>query len=279
MDDKSSNYGQNLLSHAQKDEESHDPEAKSLLSTDKVQWYMDGRKYSVRELEADRSVLLLGAIASVPAAFLLLFHTIRPGVDSARVVAMLVYCFGFIFMFNASLCFHRHANSERLAPILLFLDKMGINCMIAGSYTPVCVYCACYSLLAIEWGLVVFGVVWEIIFFQRNMTEFPWKAVVDILRFICAGWMVLLFIPNVVPYLSPWSCYITLAHGLLYTCATFFLQYRRLEFHFCIWHSLVLVAAIMFFSVVYTELAQGGHFESAAVQPAVQFSGASHHPN
>lgn len=239
-----------------KDEESG--AVTSLVTGKTVQWYHIGRRHSPRELYADYGVLVLGAILTYPATFFLISHTVDNSDERARIAGVMIYCFGFVAMFNASLMFHRNANSEEWGPTYLFLDKMGINLMIAGSYTPICVQADNYLLLALEWFLVIFGFFWELALFKQKLKgQVGWKAWVDIARCIIAGWLLLLFIPSVSPYFSSFALWTTFWHGVIFSIGVLFLEYKRMEFHLVAWHSLVLIAAAMFYYVVYSELSVG----------------------
>lgn len=247
------------------DEESQFGELKTLNgSDDGIRWYPTRRNYSWRELTADRIVLILGAVLSWPAAYLLIARTLNlGGAERLRLAGICIYCFGMIAMLNVSMLYHLNASSERLAPWLLFLDKISISFMIAGTYTIVCVFAHCYGLLFLEWGLVIFGLAWEIFLFN---TTVAWKTSVDIGRFILAGWACLLFIPWLIPYFRCWVAWCLLVQGILYTVGTVFLQSTWLEFHYCAWHVCVLIAASVFYAVAYSVLSVGPPFGQALGQ-------------
>jgi hemolysin III len=239
-------------------------ELKSLNGSDKgVKWYLTSRNYSWRELIADRVVLITGAVASWPASFMLIDRTMALGGERLRLVGVVVYCCGMIAMLNASMLFHLNASSERWAHWFLFFDKIGINFMIAGTYTLLCICVHCYGLLALECALVIFGLVWEISLFNTN---YAWKAPVDIMRFICAGWACLIFIPWLVPYLKGWVAWCILVHGILYTVGTVALRSSWLEFHYAVWHSCVLIAAGIFYYCAFIVLSVGPPFGQALGQ-------------
>jgi hemolysin III len=239
-----------------RDEETGD--ATSLVKGETVQWYRLGRRHSWRELNVDYAVLVMGACLSYPAAFLLIAHAMNNSDERARIAGIMIYCVGFVVMFTASLMFHRNAYSSDWAPLYLFVDKMGINLMIAGSYTPLCVQADNYLLLALEWALVIFGFFWELALFKQKLDkQFSWKAWVDIARCVLAGWLLMAFIPWISPYFSSFALSTTFFHGVVFSLGVIFLEYKRMEFHFVAWHGFVFLAAAMYYYVVYTELSVG----------------------
>lgn len=263
------------IQNEQHDAEANLGETTSLLKGHVVRWYHGGRKYSQRELNADSAVLQAGAVLSVPAAIMLVWHSAWASRQVSLVWGVVVYCCGFLFMFNASRLFHSHARSEdpRTA-FYLFLDKMGINCMIAGSYTPICIASGCHALLSIEWALAFFGFVWELALWKRTV---GWKSIVDIARFVTAGWIGLVFLPVILPCLPLWAALVILAHGVLFTIGTIFLRCHQLEFHIMIWHSLVLAAAGLYYLVVWSHLSVGPIIPLPAHEKMVIHRNPGHH--
>mmetsp|Transcript_154235 Transcript_154235/g.287532 ORF Transcript_154235/g.287532 Transcript_154235/m.287532 type:complete len:273 (-) Transcript_154235:30-848(-) len=238
---------------------------------DCVQWYLSGRKYSKRELLADRIVLLLGSAFSLIGCPLIIAHALNSRAEELRLLGIFVYCVGLVFMLNASLVFHWNANNQAWASFLLFIDQFGIYLMICGTYTPVCIQSGAYFLLAAVWALLVLGITLKVVLYGN---EHPWKSTLDMTGFFLMGWSVVPFIPQVVPYLSTWAAWCILIQGILYSIGASCLTYRRLEFHYFLWHTFVLAAAVLFYAVAYREFAV-----NSTVPPLpLAMEAAGHHP-
>lgn len=219
---------------------------------DHVQWYASGRKYSKRELFADRCILVLGSIFSLVACPLIIVHAMQSHAEDLRLVAIVIYCVGLVFMLNASLIYHWNANKKEWATLLLFSDQFGIYLMICGTYTPLCIHTGAYFLLGAVWLLLVVGITLKVVCYGR---EHPWKATTDMLGFFMMGLSVLPFLPQVSPYISAWAMWRILFHGVVYSIGAFFLACRRLEFHYVVWHMCVFAAVVTFYVVAYREFA------------------------
>lgn len=222
------------------------------LDVDRMQWYPSGRKYSKRELLADRTVLLLGSAFSIVGCPLLVAHALKSHAEELHLLGIFVYCVGLVFMLNASLVFHWNANNQAWTSLLLFIDQFGIYLMICGTYTPVCIQSGAYFLLATVWSLLIIGITLKVVLYGN---EHPWKSTLDMTGFFLMGWAVVPFIPQVVPYLSSWAARCILIHGILYSIGACCLTYRRLEFHYVLWHTFVLAAAVLYYAVAYREFA------------------------
>lgn len=220
----------------------------------RMHWYLTGRKYSKRELLADRVVLALGSVFSMVACPLLILRALSSHAEELRLLGISAYCAGFVFMLNASFVFHWNANKKEWASFLLFMDQFGIYLMICGTYTPVCIQSGAYSLLATVWLLLVLGITAKVVMYGN---AHPWQSTLDITGFCLMGWCIVPFVPQVVPYISSWAARCIAIHGFVYSTGAFFLAYRRLEFHYVLWHTCVLAATVMFYAVAYEELAVG----------------------
>jgi hemolysin III len=138
---------------------------------------------------------LLGAVCAVvgTAALWLL------AADGRLRAVGFVYGASMAFMFSASAVYHAKKDGEDGQSIWRRLDHVAIFFMIAGSYTPICwVHLQGawrWSILAIQWGLVLLGLVFKLLFLRS-----PRWITVGI--YVVMGWIVVLPLRQL---LSSWS--------------------------------------------------------------------------
>ena len=108
---------------------------------------------------------LAGVVAAVVGtAFLALVASYS---ISALIIA-LIYGSSVIFLFLASSLYHAFKKGENELSFWRRMDRLAIFCMIAGTSTPVCYMYLDgpwrWSMIAIQWGLVGFGLVSQLFF-------------------------------------------------------------------------------------------------------------------
>lgn len=219
-----------------------------------VPWYPCARRYSRRELLADATLHFSGSLFSALAAPALLWRSAAMGDEAAKSAGLAVYCVGLCAVLNFSSLFTCLAWKEPWFPYLQFLDMVGINLMIAGSYTPYCLQSQCLVMLCVVWVLAFFGIAWQVANFGIPAAK---RYKVDVWIFLLMGWLVVGFGTEVCQYISPHAVKLSIAFGIIYSVGAGFNVLERLEFHKSIWHAAVLVATMITYHVCYYEFAGG----------------------
>jgi hemolysin III len=124
--------------------------------------------------------------------------------------------------FGASALYHRVRWTPRLRPWMRRVDHAGVNLLIAGTYTPVC-------LLALGgvWRIVVLTLVW-VGAAAATTVRFVWLSAPNWLAAASAlvlGWASVAVLPQLVDRLSPAALALLGAGGLAYTAGA--LVYAR----------------------------------------------------
>ncbi|PKN70338.1 MAG: hemolysin [Deltaproteobacteria bacterium HGW-Deltaproteobacteria-12] len=145
---------------------------------------------------------LAGAIA---AAVGTVFLALVACYSSTALITSLIYGISVVFLFLASSLYHAFKKAENELSFWRRMDRFAIFCMIAGTYTPICyMFLEGYwrwSMIAIQWGLVGFGLVSQL-FFPRAP-----RVLYALIYFIMGG---LAFIP-----IKQMLAYMTVAQGVL----------------------------------------------------------------
>jgi hemolysin III len=157
----------------------------------------------------------------------------------AAIGASLVYGLTLIAMFAFSLLNTVVKDPRRLAVIKL-LDHSFIYCLIAGTYTPVCLMVIGGNrglwVLLVMWLAALLGVVLRIALRKRFQ-----KALITL--YLLMGWSGLIHADLIASRLTTASLILLLAGGLIYSAAAPLHRFSRLRYHSAIWHGCVVAAS------------------------------------
>jgi hemolysin III len=225
------------------------------LSTS-MQWYPPPRRqYSRRALKADRFVNFLGAGLAWLAALVLALASGMNKNPLSKQFCFWLHGAGLITMLNCSAFYHLWAWDKKHTHRLLSLDHIGISAMIVGCYAPFMQACDSYKVLTFVClsGVAVFPLeALRIRQAESTCDEGPasaWSAYdkFHIVRYLVMGWSCLVIAPTLMRSVPPLVLYVAVAGGLFYTSGVFFFVTQKLEFHLAIWHTLVLLASMLFY--------------------------------
>lgn len=108
---------------------------------------------------------LAGGIAAVVGTFYLAKVASH---SASTLITALIYGVSIVFLFSASALYHRFKKEENEISFWRKLDRLAIFFMIAGTATPISYFCMDgnwrWAMIAIQWGLVGFGVVSQLVF-------------------------------------------------------------------------------------------------------------------
>jgi hemolysin III len=171
------------------------------------------------------------------------------------VTACAVFGAALIVMYTISTIYH--ALPVHIAPRLLSrLDHIGINLLIAGTYTP-------FALIALGGarGWWLFGAIWSLaalgVVLQFTRLR-EWHAL-KISLFLLMGWLGLLTFAPLSAKLGVGGTSLLLAGGAAYTLGVPFHLWKKLRYHNVLWHAFVLLGSVLhFFAVLLYVLPSAG---------------------
>ena len=168
---------------------------------------------------------------------------------------MIIYSVGLLSMFGFSALYHRRKSTIEVNKFLRKLDHTGIFLMIAGTFTPVCLLA-----LPAESGLTLLTIIWIVAFIGILQSIF-FGNIHRILRasiYLIAGYMALPFMSVIFLSLSTSKIVLVVTGGVIYSMGAiaYGFKFPKLSpevfgFHE-VFHTLVIIAAVLHFIVVYS---------------------------
>lgn len=201
-------------------------------------------KYARSERIADGTMHAIGLTGALAGAVTLVIWAVLHA-GAGQVAALTIYGVGLIATFAASAFYHM-TPWEGLRPTLRRIDHAAIYLKIAGTYTPLVVMIGsafAYVLLAVVWGLAVFGMIRKLFYWRVPGRLGP-------LLYLVMGWMGVAVIWLALPVLPGWSTALIVVGGALYTLGVVFYAWEGLKFSIAIWHGFVVTASACFFAAI-----------------------------
>ena len=183
----------------------------------------------------------IGFIILVTSFILLSLKTIR----FDFFVGLFIYSISIISLYFASGLYHSEsADNTNSKKIKRVLDHCTIYVLIAGTYTPICLYLASityvgYILLAVEWFLAIIGIAINAIDFSNIYVK-----IISMVLYLGLGWLIL-FSGQFI-YLPFESFLFILIGGIIYTIGSILygIGHKKIYFH-SIFHIFVLIGTIL----------------------------------
>ena len=207
--------------------------------------------YTRAERVVDGAVHVIGLVAAVICAPVLVALAARWHGDVSTVTAAAVYAASLVAMFAASAAYHL-VTRARGRWLLRRLDHAAIYVKIAGTYTPFAVLLAGERapwILAGIWGAAACGVALRLLVPGR----FQWTTLG---LYLAMGWAVVVVGGPILEAISTPALVLVLTGGGLYTLGVVFHLWDGLPFQNAIWHALVLAASFVFYAAILTEVAR-----------------------
>ena len=161
---------------------------------------------------------------------------------------VLIYGVSVILLFSASTWYHSVHNPV-LKKKLRVLDHISIYYLIAGTYTPVCLWILegsrGFLLLYLVWGIAVFGTFLKL-FFTGKFEVF------SLLLYGVMGWLVVIDLGYLMENTSKTELLFLALGGAFYTIGILFYATKKIPFNHLIWHFFVLGGAISHWLMVCT---------------------------
>lgn len=174
--------------------------------------------------------------------------------SASMLITALIYGLSVVFLFSASSLYHMFKKEENELSFWRKMDRLAIFFMIAGTYTPVSYFCMDgnwrWSMIAIQWGLVGFGVVSQL-FFPRA------PRMLYALIYISMGWAAVFPMKQVLANMSFSQEVLLFAGGVAFTIGGLIYAIKKprllpglFSFHE-LFHVMVLVGGALHYAMIY----------------------------
>lgn len=191
---------------------------------------------------------LIGFVLSVTGLFALMIAAARRG-NAWHITGAAIFGSSLIILYLFSTIYHiihvRHARAKRF---FRFMDHIGIYLLIAGTYSAVTLTFLRgplgWTLFGIEWGFVLFGIMFKILFGHK-------ADGISTLGYVIMGWLIVVATYPIVTGFPHGGIMWLVLGGLAYTLGVpfYFLDERKKYFH-AIWHVFVMTGSICHFFMV-----------------------------
>ncbi|MGB5218966.1 MAG: hemolysin III family protein [Smithella sp.] len=201
---------------------------------------------------------LAGAIAAVVGT---VFLVLVARYSTSALITALIYGISVVFLFLASTLYHAFKKEENEKSLWRRLDRLAIFCMIAGTFTPICYMYLHgtwrWSFIAIQWGLVGFGLISQL-FFPRAPRVF--YAVL----YLVMGWMAVIPLKQILSYMNLAQGILLFAGGVFFSLGGLIYATKRprlvpgiFSFHE-LFHIMVLIGGSLHYAMIYVVYARLG---------------------
>lgn len=193
-----------------------------------------------------------GALISVFGLIFLLFISTK--VSPERFISVLIYGITLIGLFLASSIYHSVFATPETLNLLRKIDHAAIFLLIAGTYTPICIYALTgfyhKGFLIIIWSISIIGIIVK--FFYINSPRWLSAGI-----YVLMGWLCIFAFGQLNIALTPMALTWLISGGALYTFGAIVYSAKLLNFipgkfgSHEVWHIFVLLgAAAHFFSIL-----------------------------
>jgi len=151
-------------------------------------------------------------------------------------ISFAIFGAALVFLFCASTIMHLDRSSGAVEPIYGFLDNVGINLVIAGTYTPLCMITLHgplgWTLLGIVWTLAIAAIVLAFIYGERFMQHGNWV-------YLGMGWLMLIAIKSLALGLGWGGMALLVGGGMAFTAGVLFLVLQPVYQYHAVFHLFV----------------------------------------
>lgn len=193
---------------------------------------------------------LWGAFLAIAGSILLLVCSST----NEEYVSASIYGLSLVGLFSASAIFHIFYISERVHRILQKIDHSLIFCLIAGTYTPVCLLVLAdlrgMILFVAIWTLALVGILGKIFWFSHSQ----WFSTIV---YLLMGWGIVFFLKPISGLMTSSEIFFLVAGGLSYTVGAIAYAAKSLQFNHEqfgsheLFHIFVLIGAACHFYMIY----------------------------
>ena len=198
-------------------------------------------RYSRAEIRADGAVHAVGLTLAILA---LLGFVLVPPSGNGTSTAVSIYLATLVTSLTASAAYNLWPVS-RPKWILRRFDHSAIYLLIAGTYTPFMVRLGTGWLLATVWIVAAAGILLKLLRAGRGDR-------LSIGLYLALGWSGVLVCQSLAQTFSPMTLWLIGAGGLVYSAGVVFHVWERLPFQNAVWHSFVVVGAMLHYGAVWS---------------------------
>ncbi|MGB7540253.1 MAG: hemolysin III family protein [Anaerolineales bacterium] len=181
--------------------------------------------------------------------------------DAIKLASLCLYGLTLVLMFSSSAIYHLAQTGPRAALFLRKLDHSAIYLLIAGTYTPICLYYFTgfwrIGFLAIIWALGIIGITVKL--FVINAPRWVTTAV-----YLLMGWLAIAGVGEILAQMPAGAIAWLLAGGLFFTGGAIVYALKKPDpfpgvfgFHE-IWHIFVILGAYSHFALMLIYIAPAG---------------------
>jgi hemolysin III len=206
---------------------------------------------SVKLREPVNGLMHLGA--AIAAGFGLVALLVISRGSLVRQASLLVYGAALILMFSASAAYHLIKTKPQTALVLRKLDHSAIYLLIAGTYTPICLYYFTgfwrWGVLAIIWSMAIAGVAVKVFVIRAPR----WLTAVI---YLAMGWLCLMGIRVMLATMPMGALLWLLLGGIFFSVGAIVYVTKRPDFYpgvfgfHELWHIFVILGCMSHFIVV-----------------------------
>jgi hemolysin III len=181
--------------------------------------------------------------------------------DLPKEISLLIYGASVIFLFSASAAYHLVRAGPAVILRLRKLDHAAIYVLIAGSYTPICLYFFegfwRWGLLAVIWGMALAGVIVKLFVIRA-----PRWVTAGI--YLLMGWLSAMAVQEMLRSMPPAALAWLVGGGLFYTVGAVIYITKKLDFYpgvfgfHEVWHIFVILGSLSHYIVVAAFIAPAG---------------------
>lgn len=167
--------------------------------------------------------------------------------DAWAVVSSCIYGASLIVLYTMSTLYHAITN-EKAKKFFRIMDHNTIFFLIAGTYTPLTLFCLNgwlgWTLFGIVWGAAIIGIVLNSIDLERFRKP-------SVVCYILMGWVIILAIRPLMESIPQTSLIFLLIGGVFYTVGVIFYAIKKIKYFHSIWHLFTIAGSIFhYFSIL-----------------------------
>lgn len=206
--------------------------------------------YSPAEETMNMVTHIIGGVLGILALGLCVARSALHG-SVPGVIASVIYGISMIALYTMSSVYHglRPGMGKKVMQVI---DHCTIYLLIAGSYTPVMICGMIPEYPVIGWGIL--GSVWALAIIAATLTAIDLKAyrVFSMICYIGMGWLIILFIPQLMRIMAPRGFQLLLAGGICYTVgAVLYGLGKKLPWMHTVFHVCVVLGSLLQFLCIY----------------------------
>lgn len=194
---------------------------------------------------------LFSAILAVVGLMILLF--LGRGGDASKEISLLIYGLSLILMLSASAAYHLVSARPAILIWLRKMDHTAIYLLIAGTYTPVCLYYFTgfwrSGFLAIIWGMALIGIIVKLFIIRA-----PRWVTAGI--YLLMGWLSILAVREILTRMPAPALFWLALGGLAYTFGAIVYILKKPDFipgvfgFHEVWHIFVILGCLAHFILI-----------------------------